>query len=85
VLQGKRIGGYRARWAAARAAAPAGPGDGGAGRTSLAGLKDCCWWHHHVLLHRRGWRLTARPDGTSEARSPAGRIIRSHGPPPRPG
>ena len=149
VLQGKRIGGYRARWAAARAAAPAGPGDGGAwlgggtaraiacdamavpavtgdvdpdaverliglcvdyhrvraraaaghdggghdaagrdapgGRTSLAGLKDCCWWHHHVLLHRRGWRLTARPGGTSEARSPAGRIIRSHGPPPRPG
>jgi hypothetical protein len=55
------------------------------GRTSLANLKDYCWWHHHVLLHQRGWTLTVHPDGTSQVRSPAGKIIRSHSPPPRPG
>ena len=55
------------------------------GRTSLANLKDYCWWHHHVVLHEMGWALTVHPDGTSQARSPAGKIIRSHSPPPRPG
>jgi len=28
---------------------------------------------------------TAHPDGTSQVTSPAGKIIRSHSPPPRPG
>jgi hypothetical protein len=55
------------------------------GRTSLGNLKDYCWWHHHVMLHERGWALTVRPDGTSQVKSPAGKIIRSHSPPPRPG
>ena len=55
------------------------------GHTSLAGLKSYCWWHHHVVLHEMGWQLTVRPDGTSEVRSPDGKIIRSHSPPPRPG
>ena len=55
------------------------------GRTSLANLKDYCWWHHHVVLHEMGWALTVHADGTSRARSPAGKIIRSHSPPPRPG
>ncbi len=55
------------------------------GRTSLTNLKDYCWWHHHVVLHELGWELTVHPDGTSQARSPAGKIIRSHSPPPRPG
>jgi hypothetical protein len=55
------------------------------GRTSLANLKDYCWWHHHVLLHQLGWMLTAHADGTSQVTSPAGKIIRSHSPPPRPG
>jgi hypothetical protein len=55
------------------------------GRTSLANLKDYCWWHHHVVLHQLGWALTVHPDGASRARSPAGNIIRSHSPPPRPG
>ncbi len=55
------------------------------GRTSLGNLKDYCWWHHHVVLHELGWELTVRPDGTSQVRSPAGKIIRSHSPPPRPG
>jgi len=54
------------------------------GRTSLANLKDYCWWHHHVVLHELGWTLTMHPDGTSQVTSPAGKIIRSHSPPPRP-
>jgi len=52
------------------------------GRTSLANLKDYCWWHHHVVLHELGWTLTVHPNGTSQVRSPTGKIIRSHGPPP---
>jgi Domain of unknown function (DUF222) len=55
------------------------------GRTSLTNLKDYCWWHHHVVLHQMGWKLTVHPDGTSQVKSPAGKIIRSHSPPPRPG
>jgi len=55
------------------------------GRTSLANLKDYCHWHHHVVLHELGWTLTVQPDGTSQVTSPAGKIIRSHSPPPRPG
>ena len=55
------------------------------GRTSLGNLKDYCWWHHHVVLHQLGWTLTAHADGTSQVTSPAGKIIRSHSPPPRRG
>ena len=55
------------------------------GRTSLDNLKNYCWWHHHVVLHQMGWVLTAHADGTSEVRSPTGKTIRSHSPPPRPG
>ena len=55
------------------------------GRTSLTGLKNYCHWHHHVVLHQMGWTLTVHPDGTSQVRSPSGKIIRSHSPPPRPG
>ena len=55
------------------------------GRTSLTGLKNYCHWHHHVVLHEMGWALTVYPDGTSQVRSPGGKIIRSHSPPPRPG
>jgi hypothetical protein len=51
------------------------------GRTSLDNLKDYCWWHHHVVLHQLGWTLIAHPDGTSQVRSPSGKIIRSHSPP----
>ncbi len=51
------------------------------GPTSLVNLKGGCHWHHHVLLHQLGWQLTVHPDGTSQARSPAGKIIRSHSPP----
>ena len=55
------------------------------GHTSLAGLKLYCHWHHHVVLHQMGWTLTVHPDGTSEVKSPGGKIIRSHSPPPAPG
>ena len=55
------------------------------GRTSLTNLKDYCHWHHHVVLHQMGWQLTVHPDGTSQIRSPGGKIIRSHSPPPAPG
>jgi hypothetical protein len=55
------------------------------GRTSLTNLKDYCHWHHHVVLHQLGWTLKVHPDSTSQVTSPAGRIIRSHSPPPRPG
>ena len=55
------------------------------GHTSLTNLKNYCWWHHHVVLHELGWTLTVHPDGTSQVQSPDGTIIRSHGPPPRPG
>ncbi len=55
------------------------------GRASLTNLKDYCLWHYHVMLHELGWELTVRPDGTSQVRSPGGKIIRSHSPPARPG
>src|SRR5580658_7449779 len=55
------------------------------GHTSLADLKLYCWWHHHVVLHQMGWTLIVHPDGTSEVKSPGGKIIRSHSPPPAPG
>jgi len=51
------------------------------GHTSLVNLKDYCHWHHHVVLHEMGWQLTVFPDGTSEVKSPGGKIIRSHRPP----
>jgi hypothetical protein len=55
------------------------------GHTSLWNLKNYCCWHHQVVLHQLGWKLTVHPDGTSQVISPAGKIIRSHGPPPAPG
>ena len=55
------------------------------GHTSLVNLKDYCHWHHHVVLHQMGWQLIVHPDGASEVKSPGGKIIRSHSPPPRPG
>ena len=55
------------------------------GHTSLTNLKDYCFWHHHVVLHEMGWQLTVHPDGTSQVRSPTGKTIRSHAPPPSPG
>jgi hypothetical protein len=51
------------------------------GKTRLSGLVLLCSYHHQVCIHRLGWTLTLHPDGTTEARSPQGEILRSHGPP----
>jgi len=58
------------------------------GATSLANLGNLCFTHHHIMIHRMGWTLEVSPDGTSQARSPDGKRIKtSHQrpPPPRPG
>jgi len=34
-----------------------------------------------VCVHRQGWKLILHADGTTEAISPHGEILRSHGPP----
>ncbi len=51
------------------------------GKTRLKDLVLLCHYHHQVCIHRLGWTLTLHPDGTTEARSPQGEILRSHGPP----
>ena len=51
------------------------------GTTSLGNLKLLCDYHHQVLIHRLGWKLIVHPDGTLDAISPQGQILRSHGPP----
>ncbi len=52
------------------------------GKTRLSDLILLCEYHHQVCIHRLGWTLILHPDGTTEARSPHGEILRSHGPPP---
>ena len=51
------------------------------GKTRLKDLVLLCHYHHQVCIHRLGWTLILHPDGTTEARSPQGEILRSHGPP----
>jgi hypothetical protein len=51
------------------------------GKTRLSDLLLLCPYHHEVCVHRLGWTLILHPDGTTEARSPDGQILRSHGPP----
>jgi len=56
------------------------------GTTSVRSCGLYCFFHHHVAIHKWGWTVTLNPDGTTTARSPDGtKILRSHGPPPRPG
>ena len=52
------------------------------GKTSLDDLKMFCKFHHQVCIHRQGWKVIMHPDGTTEAISPGGEVLRSHGPPP---
>ena len=52
------------------------------GKTSLDDLKLFCKFHHQVCIHRRGWKIIMHADGTTEAISPHGEVLRSHGPPP---
>jgi 5-methylcytosine-specific restriction protein A len=51
------------------------------GKTRLKDLVLLCGYHHQVCIHRLGWTLILHTDGTTEARSPDGQILRSHGPP----
>jgi hypothetical protein len=51
------------------------------GKTRLSDLVLLCEYHHQVCIHRLGWTLILHADGTTEARSPDGQILRSHGPP----
>jgi HNH endonuclease len=51
------------------------------GRTRLKDLVLLCEYHHQICIHRLGWALILNPDGTTEARSPDGQVLRSHGPP----
>ena len=55
------------------------------GPTSVTQCLLLCTFHHQILIHRRGWTITLLPDGTTEATSPAGKTVRSHSPPIRPG
>jgi Domain of unknown function (DUF222) len=58
--------------------------DGGTTSVRTCGLY--CFFHHHIAIHRWGWTVAMNPDGTTTARSPDGtKILRSHGPPARPG
>jgi len=52
------------------------------GPTSLPNLVPLCGFHHLTAIHRWGWALTLRNDGTTTATSPDGRrTLHSHGPP----
>jgi hypothetical protein len=56
------------------------------GNTSVNECLLLCSFHHLVAVHRWGWRVILNQDGTTTAYSPDGtKVLRSHGPPPRPG
>ncbi|MBV9857617.1 MAG: DUF222 domain-containing protein [Streptosporangiaceae bacterium] len=55
------------------------------GPTSVQSCVLLCEFHHQVCVHRWGWSILLLPDGTTEARSPWGQVLRSHGPPARAG
>jgi hypothetical protein len=45
-------------------------------------LVPLCAFHHLTVIHRWGWTLRLKPDGTTTATSPDGqRVFHSHGPP----
>jgi hypothetical protein len=48
------------------------------GQHSLANCVLLCWTHHQVFIHRLGWSFVLHPDGTTQARSPGGQVLRSH-------
>ncbi|HLI38299.1 MAG TPA: DUF222 domain-containing protein [Streptosporangiaceae bacterium] len=51
------------------------------GKTSVSSCVLLCQFHHDVCIHRWGWQFILHPDGTTEAISPYGEVLRSHGPP----
>jgi hypothetical protein len=51
------------------------------GPTALRNLVPLCVFHHLIAIHRWGWTLRLKPDGTTTATSPDGRRTHhSHGP-----
>ena len=54
------------------------------GPTALHNLVPLCAFHHLIVIHRWGWTLRLKPDGTTTATSPDGRTLHSHGPPSPP-
>jgi hypothetical protein len=56
------------------------------GKTSTTDCVLLCTYHHQVAIHRQGWTLVLNPDGTTTAwNKDKTKILRSHGPPVRPG
>jgi Domain of unknown function (DUF222) len=56
------------------------------GKTSVTDCALYCTFHHQVVIHRWGWTVALNPDGTTTAWSPdRTKVLRSHGPPARPG
>jgi len=56
------------------------------GHTSLANCVLLCRYHHQVAIHRQGWTLILRPDGTTTAwNKDKTKVLRSHSPPARAG
>src|SRR5215468_11824941 len=52
------------------------------GPTALHNLVPLCAFHHLIVIHRWGWTLHLKPDGTTIATGPDGRrTYHSHGPP----
>jgi hypothetical protein len=51
------------------------------GPTALHNLVPLCAFHHLIVIHRWGWSLRLKPDGTTTAISPHGHTLHSHGPP----
>jgi hypothetical protein len=52
------------------------------GPTALPNLVPLCSFHHQIAIHRWGWELRLKPDGTTTATSPdRTRTLHSHGPP----
>ena len=52
------------------------------GPTALPNLVPLCAFHHLIVIHRWGWTMRLKPDGTTTAISPDGqRTYHSHGPP----
>jgi hypothetical protein len=56
------------------------------GKTSVSDCALFCFHHHQVTIHQQGWTVVLNPDGTTTAwNKDKTKVLRSHGPPARPG